>query len=175
MFKAMWVKIIGTVIGFFIIAGITGTWYHLESFWEVQASVVEIKEGEEKQQKTLDEILKALENISTSQAEMSGQVEELKAAVLTPEVSGRGTVGNFGFEDAFIDVNEYGKASMYLDVKSVIVTCVVDGIDFVVELPVRGSFRNREDNGHLIMFSSKAGDDLGISGIVDKITIGPVK
>lgn len=170
-------KWIGMLLGVTTIALVTGTWMHLNSFWDVQASVLEIKEGEVKQQETLNEILKALGAISTSQEAMREQVEELKEVILTPEITGRATVGNFGFDTAFVDINERGNAAMYLGTDSIMVTCAVNGTTFSIELPVRGSFRNREDVGHLVILSARAGSDLGVrtGAIIDRFTVGPVK
>ena len=175
LWDTMWGKLIGTVLGFFTIAAITGTWFHMTDFWEVKAAVITIEEGAEKQQETLSEILKTLVVISTAQMEINGQIEDLKVVILTPEISGRATVGSFGSEDSFVDVNEHGKASMYIGADNITLTYSMNGITRVVVLIVRGSFRNRDDDGHLIMLSARAGDDLGVSGIVDGITVGPVK
>ena len=176
-----WSTVIGKWVGVLLaaatIALVTGTWTHLSAFWEVQAAVEEIKEGEIKHQETLDDILEALKSVVASQEEMKGQYEEIKVIILTPEITGRATIGNFGFDDAFVDINERGSASMYLGADSILVTCEVNGTTFSIELPVRGSFRNREDVGHLVILSAKAGSDLGArtGSIIDKFTVGPVK
>jgi len=166
-------KWLGAIMAVATIALVTGTVTHMFAFWEVQAYVTEHEEREIKEREELKQILDAVRAMTANQVEMQKQYEEIKGIILTPEVNGRATVGDFGFDDAFVDINEDGRASMYLGAESVMVTCIINGLPHTFELTVRGSFINRDDNGHLLIFSAKAGDDLGVMGIVEKVTIGP--
>lgn len=177
MWKTMWGKLIGMLIGALVIALVGGAITHLTTFWEVKAAgelatkaIVEIREGETKHQESLDAILDVLKG-------MQVQYEEIKVIILTPEVVGRATVGDFGFDDAFVDINERGNASMYLKADSIMVTYSMNGTELRIQLPVRGSFRSGQDSGHLVILSAKAGSDLGIAigTIIDRFTVGPVK
>lgn len=176
MWTTVWGKTIGTILGFLGIALITSAVSHMFAFWEVQAAatasteaIVKMKEGEEKRQETLDAILTAVGGLKE-------QYEELKGIILTPVVVGRATVGDFGFDDSFLDINERGNANMYLSAHSVMVTYSMNGTELKLELTVRGSFRNQQDGGHLAILSAKAGSDMGVSvgTIMDKFTVGPV-
>lgn len=172
-------KYLGTILAAATIALVSGGVTHLFSFWALGSRVTEVEETivehaafesekDAKIQVTLDTVLDKLGDIIRQQ-------EEFKGMILTPTVVGRGTVGDFGDNLSFVDINEYGNAKMYLGAESVTITCSVDGVTHVVEFNVRGSFRNREDPGHLIMFSRLAADELGVSGIVDRVSVGPVQ
>ena len=108
--------------------------------------------------------------------QMVDQQEQMKSFMLTPDVVGRATIGTFGREMVYVEINEDGKASMYLSAEKISFTYRdSDDISHTVELSVRGSFVNRDDPGHLIMLSAKAGRDLGMNGITRQIVVGPVK
>lgn len=176
MLKTLWAKAIGTVLAFFIIGGITGTWYHLTSFWEVQASVLVLKEKGEQSQKNQEQIINLIKELTTQVDQVMVQQEQMKELILTPDVTGRITVGSFGRDAAYVEINEHGKASMYLTANNISLTYRdKDGISHTVTLPVRGSFLNQSDNGHLVMLSAKTGRDLGIDGIKTQVTVGAVR
>jgi len=152
---------------------------HVISVWGTPARVLAIEtarteEGEAAKNERA-EILDALKVLVGKVDGVITQQEEFKGLILTPIVTGRATVGDFGSDTAFVDINEDGQAKMYLGAEQISIT-VSDqqGISHEIAFDVRGSFRNQRDPGHLIMFSVRAADDLGVSGIVDKVTVGPV-
>ena len=168
-------KIVGTVLATFIISATIGIWAHLAAFWVLETTVAEIVKEEQSTHETLEDIKELLGDISTAQASMKGDYEELKEIILTPELVGRATVGRFGDDVAFVQINEGGYASMYLKAETVMVTCKIDGLRHTLELPVRGSFVNRDDPGHLLIFSKQAANDIGVTGLIRDVIVGPVK
>ena len=178
----MWTTFVGKYLGAILAAATIGLFVggtgHLFAFWALGSEFSEFKaaaileEGASKKRE--EDIQDSLKILIGQIGTVMAQQEEIKGLVLTPTVEGRGTIGEFGFESSFVDINEYGKASMYLKADQVEVT-VRDsaGIQHTSAVKVRGSFRNQSDSGHLVIFSDLAADELGIGGISD-ITVGPV-
>ena len=168
-------KWIGGVLSVATIGLCVGIVTHLFEFWEVQAAVrtlVEEGETSKKNQKTMIDLMGDLKEQMEQVMEKQDKMEGL---ILTPDVVGRATIGTFGSDTAYVEINEYGKAAMYLSVAEISFTYRDrDGIPHTVTLPVRGSFLNRADIGHLVMLSAKAGRDLSVNGIERQITVGEV-
>ena len=146
--------------------------------WEVQAAVKEIVEARVEEQKTATEnqvtIITALNDLKEQIKMVISKQEYFEELIVTPEIGGRATVGTFGPDSSYVEINEDGKASIYLTADHISLTYKdQDGISHTVILDVRGSFINREDSGHLIMLSAKAGRDLGVNGIKKQIIVGP--
>jgi hypothetical protein len=178
MLQTFFAKYLGAVLGAATIALFVGGTTHLFAFWalesEFNAYVVAHNEEEGASQKREEDIQSSMKILIAQVGQILKQQEEIKGLVLTPMVEGRGTIGEFGFETAFVDINEYGKASMYLKAEQVEITVKdSDGIVHTTAVKVRGSFRNQSDSGHLVIFSDRAADELGVGGIAD-ITVGPV-
>jgi len=172
-------KYLGTILAAATIALVSGGVTHLFSFYALAERVTTMEtahlEDTAASKKREEDIQKTLGNVVDVLKQIVAQQEEFKGMILTPTVVGRGTVGDFGSEIPFVDINEYGAASMYLKAKAVTITCSVDGIEHSAQFVVRGSFRNRQDPQHLIMFSEGAAEELGVAGIVDRVSVGPVK
>jgi len=174
MWKTMWGKAIGTVLGFFMIASITGFWYHLSNFWEVQAAVIALESEGQSSKENQEEIIGLMKGLAKQMGDVITKQEYFEKLLVTPEIGGRATIGTFGRDASYVEINEDGKANMYLTVDRISLTYKDgDGISHTVELLVRGSFVNRDDNGHLLMLSAKAGRDLGMNGITRQIIVGP--
>lgn len=171
-------KWIGVVLGVTSIALVTGTVTHMFDFWAVQASVIRIEKAREEEQQTVKQnqqaIIKALDGLGKQMEQVITKQEYFEDLLVTPEIGGRATIGTFGGDAAYVEINEDGKASIYLGADHITLTYKdEDGISHTVNLEVRGSFVNREDSGHLIMLSAKAGRDLGMNGITKQIIVGP--
>ncbi len=171
-------KWLGAIAGAATIALVVGTVTHLFNFWEVQAAVKTIVEAriEEKQTAADNQqtIIKALTALKGQMEQVISKQVYFEGLLVTPEVGGRATIGTFGRDMSYVEINEDGKANMYLSAENISLTYKdADGISHTVTLDVRGSFVNREDSGHLIMLSAKAGRDLGMNGITKQIIVGP--
>lgn len=171
-------KWLGAIAGAATIGLAVGTVTHLFNFWEVQAAVIRIEKSIEEGEKTAGEnqetIIKALVALKGQMEQVITKQEYFEDLLVTPEVGGRATVGTFGRDSAYVEINEDGKASIYLSADHISLTYKdKDGISHTVTLAVRGSFVNREDSGHLIMLSVKAARDLGMNGITKQIIVGP--
>lgn len=180
MWKALIGKYLGVILAAATLGLTTGATTHLFAFWALESefekfkTAEELEEGESK--KRQEDTLAKLDVLIGQIGKVMEQQEEFKGLILTPAVTGRGTIGDFGFESSFVDINEYGNAKMYLGSDEVMVHVAdQDGISHQVTVKVRGSFRNRPDPGHLVMFSAMAADELGVSGVVDRVTVGPAK
>lgn len=178
----MWTTIFSKYLGGILAAATIGLFLggtgHLFAFWalesEFNAYKTEHAEADTESKKREEDIQSSLKILIGQVGQVMAQQEEIKGLVLTPTVEGRGSIGDFGFESSFVDINEYGKASMYLKADQVEVTVRdSDGIVHTSAVKVRGSFRNQSDSGHLVIFSDLAADELGVGGISD-ITVGPV-
>ena len=168
-------KWIGGVLSVATIGLCVGIVTHLFEFWEVQAAVMTLTAEGETSKDNQKTIIDLMEGITEQMGQMMEKQDKMESLILTPDVVGRATVGDFGFDDAFVDINEDGKASMYLSAKQVMVSCEIDGLLHTFKLNVRGSFINRDDSGHLIIFSAKAGKDIGIDGVIKNVIVGPVE
>jgi hypothetical protein len=178
----MWTTIFSKYLGGILAAATIGLFLggtgHLFAFWSLESEFneyVKASETEDQNSKQREEDIQSSLKILIGQiGQVMQQQEEFKGLILTPTIEGRGTVGEFGFDTAFVDINEYGKASMYLKAERVSITVKdSDGIVHTSAVNVRGSFRNQSDSGHLVIFSDRAADELGVGGISD-ITVGPV-
>jgi len=154
---------------------VSGGVTHLVSFYALAERVVVLETEGGESKKREEDIQSTQQKMMLVLAEIPRQQEEFKGMILTPEVVGRGTVGDFGEGTAFVDLNEYGAAKMYLKAEKVRITCSVNGIVHSADFTVRGTFRNRQDPQHLVMFSEGAAEELGVAGIVDRVSVGPVK
>ncbi len=171
-------KWIGGVLAVATVGLVVGTVTHMFEFWEVQASVIKIEasieKGEETAAKNQETIIKALTALKGQMEQVITKQEYFEDLLVTPEVGGRATIGTFGRDSSYVEINEDGKAAIYLSADHISLTYKdQDGISHTVVLDVRGSFVNREDSGHLIMLSAKAGRDLGMNGITKQIIVGP--
>lgn len=171
-------KWLGAVAGVATVALVVGSVNHMFDFWEVQAAVTGIVKAREEEQKTAEEnqeaIIKALDGLGKQMKQVIDKQQYFEDLIVTPEVGGRATVGTFGRDTSYVEINEDGKANMYLTADHISLTYKDrDGISHTVVLDVRGSFVNRDDSGHLIMLSAKAGRDLGMNGITRQIIVGP--
>lgn len=171
-------KWIGGVLAVATVALVAGTVNHIFDFWEVQAAVTEIAEARVEEQATAKdnqvEIITALNDLKEQIKQVISKQEYFEELIVTPEVGGRATIGTFGRDTSYVEINEDGKAAIYLSAEHISLTYRdSSGISHTVNLEVRGSFVNREDSGHLIMLSAKAGRDLGMNGITRQIIVGP--
>jgi hypothetical protein len=161
-------KVAAVVIGFLILGAITGTWKHLSDFWVAQVSV-------SANRAIIEEVQSEAHAQSAAQQQILKGLEEIKGIILTPEVTGRATVAKATSDEAFIEINRRGDAQVYLKQKRARITYKdQDGIEHSVVFAINGDFTST-DAGHLFIFSRKAGNSLGLSGIIRGVTIGPVK
>jgi hypothetical protein len=159
-------KVAAVVIGFLILGAITGTWKHLLDFWVAQASV-------SANRLTIEEIESEAQEVLKAQQQILKGLEEIKGIILTPEVTGRATVSRSGSDELFIEINRRGDAQVYLKQRKARITYMdAEGIEHSVTLPIKGDFINN-DAGHLLIFSKRAGDSMGLHGIIRGVTIGP--
>lgn len=173
-------KWIGGVLAVATVALVVGTVNHILDFWSVEAAVIEIVDTQTEQRELVennqDIIMKALIALKGQMEHVISKQESFEDLLVTPDVGGRATIGTFGVDMSYVEINEDGKASMYLTAEHISLTYRdADGISHTVELLVRGSFVNREDSGHLIMLSAKAGRDLGMNGITRQIIVGAAR
>jgi len=171
-------KWLGAVAGVATVGLVVGTVTHLFDFWEVQAAVIKMEskmeEGEQTAKDNQEAIIKALNDLKGQVEQVITKQEYFEDLIVTPEVGGRATIGTFGRDSSYVEINEDGKAAIYLSADHISLTYKdSDGISHTVVLDVRGSFVNREDSGHLVMLSAKAGRDLGMNGITRQIIVGP--
>ncbi len=167
-------KWLGAVAGIATVALVTGLVTHMFNFWEVQASVAALEVEGESSKANQETIIGAIKSLADQIKEVISKQEYFEGLLVTPEVGGRATVGTFGGDESFVEINEDGKASIYLSADYISLTYKDEGgISHTVSLAVRGSFVNREDSGHLIILSAKAGRDLGMDGITRQIIVGP--
>jgi len=136
--SSVWGKLLGVLLGAAIIGIFTGSVQHVLASWAVEARVVLLESEGEASKKRDEKLQKTLDDVASVLKSMQQQQEEFKGLILTPTVTGRATIGNFGVDSAFVDINEYGNAKMYLGSREVEITCAVNGVVHVVVFEVRG-------------------------------------
>lgn len=163
-------KVLGAIAVFLALGSITGTWQHLSTSWQVFEDVDVAEASLMSHETRFTEIEQTAEDIMKGQKQIMDQIGNLAVAVLTPTVTGRATICDCGYDEAFISINSRGDAQSYLRQEKARITCTRDGIEHSVVLDIRGRFTNN-DSGHLIMFSAKAARDLGLQGIIRSVTV----
>jgi hypothetical protein len=159
--------------------GATGTWAHLSSYWETQDIVQDEEHGLVAELNRIRLELEAekakAEQAFQSQKQILDVVQRIEKKMDTPAKTGRATVSSTrGPNESYIVINRRGNADMYEGQEEAKITYKdSEGLENSVILPVKkGGFRN-DDPGHLFMFSVQAGRDLGLSGVIRSVRIGP--
>ena len=88
-------------------------------------------------------------------------------------VVGRGRPGTFGRDSAFVSINRQSGKVRYQDGEKVLVTVLSTPGETSLSLPINGTFSNANDD-LIVIFSSKACDELGISEPVE-VKLEPVE
>ena len=102
-------KYLGTILAAATIGLVTGGTAHLVSFYalaeRVETMEVAHASDTEASKKREEDIQKTLGNVVDVLKQIQAQQEEFKGMILTPTVVGRGTVGDFAPDIAFVDVS----------------------------------------------------------------------
>tara|TARA_R100001086_G_C11772185_1_gene241163 strand:+ start:170 stop:694 length:525 start_codon:yes stop_codon:yes gene_type:complete len=88
-------------------------------------------------------------------------------------VVGRGSPGTFGRDSSFVRINRQSSRIRYQDGERVKVTVLSGRGETSLNLPINGTFSNA-NNDLIVIFSSKACDELGISEPVE-VKLEPVE
>jgi len=111
-------------------------------------------------------------NFEEEDKKQQKQLEQLlKYHARDYEITGTGSVGNFGGDDAYVRVNRRSDAGIYQDGDSMMITCDVEGKPKAV-FEVKGTFSD-SNLDLMISFSQEAAEELGITGRVE-VEIEPV-